>query len=189
MQRTPSLWKEVFLAIGLFAALSGAGCGEGTTTRNAKESARGLDLTDRFYAPGAALKGAGSGTFDRHYDVVRKGRKMDSLLLIAPVKAVVDIKNLAGTYLLEGWFTQVFNTGDGIQMDIYQVAEGQRRNIYSRYVDAGRCGQDRDWIAFQVPLSLESGQSTRIEIAASGGPQGDLVADWLAVSSLRLIQK
>ncbi len=179
--------RELFVLLCISVALSFEGCQKSRMAPTGSPAA--IDLTDRFYAPGAALKGAGSGTFDRHYDVVRKGRKKDSMLLIAPVKAVVDLKNLAGSYLLEGWFTQVFNTGDGIQMDVYQVSEGRRRNIYSRYVDAGRCCQDRAWIPLQVPLSLGPGQSTRIEITASGGPQGDLVADWLAVSSLRLIPK
>ena len=108
------------------------------------------------------------------------------MLLIAPVTAMAEIHNAAGSYALEAWCTQVFNTGDGVQMDIYQVEQGRRKKVYDRYFDAGRCAEDRDWIPVHVPLGFSPGQGSRIEIVASAGPQGDLVGDWLALSSVRL---
>ncbi len=110
------------------------------------------------------------------------------MLLIAPVTAVAETTGFEGSYTLEAWCTQVFNTGDGIQMKIYLAGQGSRKEIYSRYFDAGRRAEDRDWVPICVPLSLGQ-EPARIEIEASAGPQGDLVGDWLAVSSAHLVPR
>lgn len=111
------------------------------------------------------------------------------MLLIAPVTAWADVGGIAGSYFLEALCTQVFNTGDGIQMDIYLTERGARRKICSRYFDAGRRAEDRDWIPVSIPLVLGQTQNSRIEIEASAGAQGDLVGDWLALSSVRLVPR
>jgi hypothetical protein len=112
---------------------------------------------------------------------------MDSMLMIAPLTVRADMSGIAGSYVLECLATQVFNTGDGIQMDIYLAGPGGRRKIYSHYFDAGRRAEDRDWIPLSVPLMLGRGLDSRLEIEASPGPQGDLSSDWLALSAIRLV--
>jgi hypothetical protein len=146
-----------------------------------------LDLTGRFFAPGARLKGSGTGTFDPHYPVGRKGQRRDTMLLIAPVTAKAEVGGIAGSYFLEALCTQVFNTGDGIQMEVYLTEGSERRRIYSRYFDAGRRAEDRDWVPVSVPLILGKARDSQVEIEASAGPQGDLTSDWLALSSVRLV--
>ncbi len=111
------------------------------------------------------------------------------MLLIAPVTIKAGVDGRSGNFTLEAWCSQVFNTGDGIEMDIYLASRGERRKIYSRYFDAGRRAEDRGWIPINVPLILAPVQDARIEIEASAGPQGDLTGDWLALSSVRLVPK
>jgi hypothetical protein len=89
--------------------------------------------------------------------------------------------------ILEGWATPVFNVGDGLQMDLFLRRAGARHLMGSRYFDAGRKIEDRDWIPIAFPLDL--GQDDQLEINVSAGPQGNLVADWLALSSLHLAQR
>jgi hypothetical protein len=167
----------------LYSALTG-GC---SAKSKEKEHSSPLVLTSRFFAPGARLKGSGTGTVDPHFPVVRKGRRRDAMLLIAPVTAKAQVVGIGGNCLLEAWCTQVFNTGDGIEMDIYLTVRGERRKIYSRYFDAGRRTEDRDWIPISVPLNLGKERDSQIEIEASAGPQGDLTGDWLALSCVRLV--
>jgi hypothetical protein len=109
------------------------------------------------------------------------------MLLIAPVTARAEMGGFAGNYSLEALCTQVFDTGDGVQMDVYLTERDDHRKIYSRYFDAGRQAEDRDWIPVSIPLILGQAHSSLIEIEASAGPQGDLTSDWLAVSSVRLV--
>jgi hypothetical protein len=89
--------------------------------------------------------------------------------------------------MLEGWATPVFNVGDGLQMDLFLRQAGARHFIAGRYFDAGRKFEDRDWIPIAFPLDL--GQDDQLEIEVSAGPQGNLVADWLALSSFHLAQR
>jgi hypothetical protein len=154
-----------------------------------KEHPSSLDLASRFFAPGARLKGSGPGSFDPHYPVVRKGQRRDTVLLIAPATAKAGVSGIGGSYSLEALCSQVFNTGDGIQMDIHLTERGERRKVYSRYFDAGRRAADRDWVPISVPLVLGKAQDSQIEIEASAGPQGDLTSDWLALSSVRLVPR
>ena len=134
-----------------------------------------------FSAPGAA-----AGTFDPHYLVVRKGKRRDCVLLVGPLTIKADLSGLAGEYTLETMGTQVFNTGDGIQMDVYLSSGDERTKLYSRYFDAGRRAEDRDWIPLSIPV-ISARQDSHIEIVSSAGPQGDLGSDWLALASPRLV--
>lgn len=137
----------------------------------------------RFYAAGA---GQTAGTFDPHFRVVRRGEPRDCLLLIGPMIIRADLNGAAGEYVLEALGTQVFNTGDGIQMDVYLSTGDERTKLYSRYFDAGRRAEDRDWIPISIPLILARPDS-HIDIVSSAGPQGDLGSDWLALASPRLV--
>ncbi len=139
-----------------------------------------------FYSPEARRKGEGTGAFDVRYPVVRKGLRRDCLLLVAPISIRAQVVAAGGSYVLEASCTQVFNVGDGIRMDVYLLERGHRRSVYSRYFDAGRQAGDRDWVPVAIPIEIGQPQDTQIEIEASAGPQGNLDADWLALSSVRL---
>ena len=67
-------------------------------------------------------------------------------------------------------------------------AAGERM-VYTRYFDAGRRAEDREWIPLSIPLDVRDGSGTELIIRLSAGPQGDLVADWLALTSVRLTQR
>ncbi len=162
-----------------------SGCGK-KAAGGETEGSSTPGLAFRFSATGG---GTGSEAFDPHYGVTRKGRRRDSMLLVAPVTIKAETNGHSGNFTLEAWCTQVFNTGDGIQMDVYLAGREERRKIYGRYFDAGRRAEDRDWIPISVPLVLLPAQDARVEIEASAGPQGDLTGDWLAVSSARLVPK
>jgi hypothetical protein len=109
------------------------------------------------------------------------------MILIAPVSVGASLQGISGNATLEGLATPVFNVGDGMQMDLLVKHAGTTRSIGSRYFDSGRNAEDRNWIPIALPLNL--GEDDQLEIRISAGPQGDLVADWLALSSLRLVQR
>ncbi|MBN1566211.1 MAG: hypothetical protein JXA73_00060 [Acidobacteria bacterium] len=111
----------------------------------------------------------------------------DALVLIAPVSVRISLKGMSGDLTLRGLATPVYNIGDGIHMDVFLSRAGKRYFIGNRYFDPGRRAEDRDWIPLFFPLDV--GEDDQLEIDVSGGPQGDLVADWLALSSLRLMQR
>jgi hypothetical protein len=111
------------------------------------------------------------------------------MVLVAPVVIQASLEGISGRAILEGQSSPVYNVGDGMQMDILLLAPGRERVIYRRYYDAGRRLEDRAWIPINIPLELEEWpRDSRLEIRVSGGPQGDLVADWLALSALRMVQ-
>ncbi len=125
-----------------------------------------------------------SAAVRRRVDVTRKGRRVDATVLVAPATARASLAGLSGPYLLRLSAAQVFNIGDGIQMDVFVVDSSARRQIYSRYFDAGRKAEDRAWVPIEVPLALSGSGDVYLEIKVSGGPQGELVADWLAFAEV-----
>jgi hypothetical protein len=140
----------------------------------ARSAADSVDLTARFAA-------AGNGdALKRKYLVMRKGRRADATVLIAPATVRASLAGFGGKCNLKMLVAPVFNVGDGMQMDLTLVDAGDRRPIYSRYFDAGRKAEDRAWISIEVPLDLRGSGDVYLEIQVSGGTQGDLVADWLA---------
>jgi len=150
-----------------------------------------LDLGDRFVVQSLAGggKSEGGGSFTPHFKVVRNGIARDAMVLEAPVTIRAAIGGIGQGAVLECLSTPVFNIGDGMRMDVFLDADGKKRAVFSRFFDAGRRIEDRAWIPLSVPLDLESSRSdAQLEIRVSGGPQGDLVADWLALSSVRIVQ-
>jgi hypothetical protein len=119
--------------------------------------------------------------------VIRKGLRKNALALVAPVSVRAPLSGASGKRILEGWATPVFNIGDGIQMDLFLTRAGARHLILGRYFDAGRAFGDRAWIPISIPIDIN--ENDQLEIVISAGPQGDLVADWLALSGLRLVQR
>jgi hypothetical protein len=140
----------------------------------ARSSAGPVDLTARFVAAGN-----GDG-LKRQYFVMRRGRRAEATVLVAPATVRASLAGFGGKCDLKILAAPVYNLGDGMQMDLILVDEGERRSIYSRYFDAGRKAEDRSWVSVEVPLDLRGSGDVYLEIQVSGGPQGDLVADWLA---------
>jgi len=154
-------------------------------------SASGLDLTDRFFPVAASdRRPEGERAFARHERVVRNGVARDAMVLVAPVSIRASLDGFSGRAFLEGHSAPVYNVGDGMEMDILLLGHGRESVIYSRYYDAGRRLEDRAWIPIDIPLDLEEwSRDAQLEIRVSGGPQGDLVADWLALSAIRIVRK
>jgi hypothetical protein len=165
-----------------FLLLGFSGCG--TKSIPAQENGV-LDLRDRL----SVLSREAGGSYSPHFAASRNGIDRDSILLIPPITVRASLKGIAGHATLVGIATPVYNIGDGMQLDVVLIQEGNRRTVYTRYYDPGRKTEDRKWIPFKIPLDLPQGNDIRIELRVSAGMQGDLVADWLAVSELRVIAK
>jgi hypothetical protein len=120
----------------------------------------------------------------RKLTVTRKGRQEDAMVLIAPAAIHAPLERRRGPYLLKLLAAQVFNVGDGVQMEVVAVAAAERRLAGRRYFDAGRNASDRAWVPLEFPLELSGAEGEFLEIRVSGGPRGDLVADWLALASV-----
>jgi hypothetical protein len=160
----------------LLAALLGfMGCGRSPVVN---ESA--IDLVERF----SLIESGGSKTLDRHVEVIRKGLKREAFILIAPAVIRASLQGALKEMTLNCLATPLFNVGDGIQMRVFLKRAGNRIPVGNRYFDPGRKAEDRDWIPTAIPLSISRGDQLEIEVSA--GPQGDLVADWLALSSVCL---
>ncbi len=143
-----------------------------------------IRLVDRLLPADAA---AASNNVNRNFAVIRKGLRKDTLTLVAPVSVRATLPDASGKMMLEGLATPVFNIGDGIEMNLFLIRGGVRRPIGRRYFDSGRRAEDRAWIPIAFPVDLHAGDTLEIDVAA--GPQGDLVADWLALSELRLVRR
>ncbi len=177
--RNPRLFCLLLI---LAASFVWSGCAKTETA--ATTAAGGIDLTDKLFPIHPAdpeLK------VNRNFAVVRNGVRKNSLALVAPVLVRASLQGASGKQLLEGLATPVFNIGDGIRIDLYLNRAGVRRAIGNRYFDSGRRGEDRAWISIAFPVDLH--KEDQLEIDVSAGPQGDLVADWLAFSSLRLVPR
>jgi hypothetical protein len=168
--------KGCLTAAALLAAWLGCvGCG-GKTLVNAPA----IDLAERF----SLFEAGVPKTLDRQVDVTRKGKKRKAFILVAPAVVRASLQGATGKMTLKCLVAPVFDVGDGMRMDVFLRRNGTRIQVGSRYFDPGRKAPDRDWISIAMPLSIHSGDQLEIEV--SGGPQGDLVADWLAFSSICL---
>ncbi len=168
-------------AIAFAASLIFAGCSK-PGDRESESAA--VNLKERFVATTPVPRDMLS---NRDLEVTRRGVRRKSLILIAPVSVRASLGGVKGKATLKGWAAPVFNVGDGIRMDVFIHRAETLHPIGARYFDAGREAEDRDWIPIEYDLDLKEGD--RIEIKVSGGPQGDLTADWLALGSLGLTRK
>ncbi len=175
MEKPPELTRNHAIGFSLFAALIlFSACAPGSPRRV---------LADRFNQ--VAGQGSG-GSFERHSAVMRGGLREDAMTLVAPVVVRAGIGALSGRFTLRMMGAPVFNIGDGMQFDVMLKGAGSEQQVFSRYFDAGRKLADRNWAPLAVPLDLKGTADEYIEFRLSGGPQGDLVADWLALAEVRL---
>lgn len=177
-------WKKVFLKTILTAALiCVAACGSPDSMKPGNGQV--LDLMDRLSPAGSIQR---DEQFQPNQLVIRKGLRRNAIIIVAPVCIQASLQGVSGKAMLKGWAAPVYNIGDGLRMDLYISRRGIRYQVGSRYFDPGRKAGDRDWIPIEVPLEIAEGEEDRLEIEISAGPQGDLVADWLALSSLSLFR-
>lgn len=150
----------------------------------------GMDLADRFrIAAGEGAPAGNANSLMRHFRVTRRGRQMDTTTLIAPVAIRAGLGGLSGRFALKILASPVFNVGDGVQMDVILDGAGQSKQVGRHYFDAGRIAGDRDWIALEYPVDLTGAADAYLEIRISAGPQGDLVADWIALAEVRITRE
>jgi len=162
------------LALVLLAASFGI---YGCRKRQVNEAA--VDLTGRVSPIGSPKN------FERNLDVIRRGNKKDAMVLVAPAGIRASLRGVTGRRTLEFWAAPVFDIGDGFLMMVFINRSGTRFLVEERYFDPGRRAEDRNWIPVAVQLDdIKKGDQVEIELSA--GPQGDLTADWLALSSVRL---
>jgi len=140
-------------------------------------------LTERFAQTGEDAGGA----IHRNMRIGRGGRWESSLVLVAPVAVRAEFGEVSGTVRLEFLAAPAFNLGDGFQLDVFLTDSAEKKPVYSRYFDPGRKASDRDWIPIEVSLDLAGRKEPGLELRVSAGPQGDLVADWLALARVRLV--
>ncbi len=175
-------WRQKCLLILLAASCVWSGCAETKTV--AKRTVPDISLDGRLLPADAA---AAENNVNRNLAGVRKGLRKDTLTLVAPVSVQAVLPDASGKMMLEGLATPVFNIGDGIEMNLFLIRSGARRPVGRRYFDSGRRAEDRAWIPIAFPVDLRAGDTLEIDVSA--GPQGDLVADWLALSELRLVRR
>jgi hypothetical protein len=101
----------------------------------------------------------------------------------------VTLAGISGPVSLRGWVAAVFNIGDGIQMEMKLMDSNRQLDLYSRRFDPARSSADRDWTPVDIDFNLEAGKTWDLEMTVSAGPQGDLVADWLALADLHVQQR
>jgi len=171
--------KPHFAAILIAALICFASCGSGDVAKQA--AAPVLDLMER-------LSLADSSQPEDHFKqgqlVTRRGLRRHALVMVAPVRVHAPLQGVSGKATLRGWAAPVYNIGDGLQMNLFVRRSGIRHQVGSRTIDSGKNAEDRDWIPIEI--SLEIGEEDWLEIEISAGPQGNLVADWLAFSELGL---
>lgn len=185
-----ALSMEVRVGAGLLcllvcAALWQSACG---TSRLVTQ---GLPPEDELLGrlrPASPVPAGGESPVRLHVPVRRAGVTRDATVLIAPVAASVPLGGTAGRVVLECLTAPVFNMGDGFLLEIAIVRAGRRESVCRRYYDPGRKAADRAWILLEVPLDLGEGDEAGLHLELSGGPQGDLTADWLALASARLVR-
>jgi hypothetical protein len=176
--------KTLAAGIGFIVLFTGlCGCSAPPGLESAEKSQ--FDLTGRFSVISPQTNSA-AREFYAHFPVTRKGSRKDSMVLIAPTAIHASLAGFSGPVELVGLAAPVFNVGDGIRLDIFLQENGTKHLICNRYFDAGRMGEDRDWIPLSVPLNLQGSTDNWLEIQISGGPQGDYTADWLALHAMRI---
>jgi hypothetical protein len=178
--------SAVLFCVGIVFAASLAfilnGCAGSAGVETKKEKV--VDLKSKLFAVSPVPQDMRG---NQSLQIVRHGLRKESLILVAPVSVRASLSGIAGKATLKGRATPVFNVGDGIQMSFFINRAATLHPVGTRYFDAGRNAEDRNWIPIEYALDLREGDMIEIEI--SSGPQGDYTADWIALSSLDLVQR
>ena len=169
-------------AVLIWALLCCTGCGNGSGILETEFKV--LDLTDRFSAEESSQTDA---HFEQNTPVIRKGVRKKALIISAPISIHASLQGISGELVLRGWAAPVFNIGDGLEMKLFLCRDGNRYPLVVRAFDAARKAEDRAWVPIEILLKLTGREQLEIEVAA--GIQGDLTADWLALSELALFRK
>lgn len=117
--------------------------------------------------------------------VERRGETKEALVLRAPSAVSASIGECREPCVFRASIAPVFNVGDGFEMNVWLSDGKGSQKIYSRCIDAGRRFEDRSWIPIRIPIEFRTGDA-RLEIQVTGGPLGDLTADWLALAEMRI---
>jgi hypothetical protein len=127
-------------------------------------------------------------SFENHFEVTRRGIRRDAMRLIAPVSVRTPLDIRSDGMVLDFFAAPVFNIGDGMTLEVLLTGDQGEDVLYSRSFDAGRKAVDREWthIAIQLPIRP---RARWLVLRVSGGPQGNLEADWLAIASMNLSRK
>ncbi len=174
--------RRALMMLPISGLLASGGCSRADGIRS--NVAEGVDLTDRLMPSSHVIP---DQNINRDLPVIRKGMRKNALILIAPASVRASLKGVSGKLMLHGLATPVYNIGDGIRMDLFLNRAGRRYPVGNRYFDPGRSIEDRAWIPIAFPMDVA--ENDQLEIEVSGGPQGDLVADWLALSSWHLMHR
>jgi Gpi18-like mannosyltransferase len=76
--------------------------------------------------------------------------------------------------------------GDGVRFEIWVEDGGQRRTVFSRYLDPKNIPADRRWEPVSVDLAAFAGRSILLGFATAGGPTGNVDFDWAGFSDPRI---
>jgi hypothetical protein len=74
--------------------------------------------------------------------------------------------------------------GDGVQFEMAITAAGQRRRVFSRWVDPKNNPNDRHWIRASIDLAPYSGREIEVELSTQPGAAN--VWDWAGWGDLRV---
>ncbi len=118
--------------------------------------------------------------------VDRAGVKKSAMVLVAPIAVRAPLAGFLGRIELQLAVAPLFNVGDGIQMEIWLLDDGPPVRICTRYFDPGRRFEDRRWTPITATMDVHR-RDARLEIRVSGGPEGNLTADWLAFADLHIL--
>jgi len=172
-----------FWGSAIFCILLSTACASSVGPRDSAIE-KGTRFVESFLKAGEVE----GGELHHKMRVNRRGRQEGSLVLVAPIVARAEIREASGPVKLQFLAAPVFNLGDGFQLDVFLKDGSEKSLVYSRYFDPGRKTSDRGWIPVEFSLDVAQRKRAGLELKVSAGPQGDLVADWLALAQMRLIE-
>jgi hypothetical protein len=106
-----------------------------------------------------------------------------SLVTMAGARLRYDFASLPAHSYLSLGVAHGTGVGDGVEAHVYWEDAQGREEIYQRMVTP----QMRDWEDAIIPLPRRAMSGGTLSIAASSGPKGNTIGDWLAWSRLRII--
>jgi hypothetical protein len=176
--------KTVVTVALLMTVLQSAACSRGSRGGGVPGPVQDEDLRPEL---ARVLRSARRQVGSPRVDVTRAGSRRDSVVLVAPCELRVPAAG-TGRRVLRLTAAPVFNIGDGMQLEILLVGASGTERVYEGWFDAARRSSDRAWKTAAVSVHLSGTPGQSLVFRLSGGPQGDLVDDWLALSEITLSQ-